>query len=218
MTDGRGVTLFLHAAAVSLAATQAALERTRATYPVRHALAAGIVDPRAMSFAQDDIDYARVRGALAAHLRGDEARVVLSCSVYNGFAARLAAEFGLAIERSDDAGSHAALERGARIGLAVSYPPSYAVVETHLLALAHDGRRAVSVVPLLSVNAFSFADDAGRYADAILDAVAATEPLDTIFLAQYSMDPVAPRVAEATVVPIVSALDATLARLGALRS
>lgn len=210
--------LFLHAAPVSLAATQAGLERVRARYGVRHALAPGIVDPRAMSFAEDDIDYARVRGALGTHLRGDETRVVLSCSVYNGFAKRLEAEFGIPIERSDDAGCCAALERGTRVGLAVSYPPSYAVIEAHLLTLAEDARHAIRLVPLLSVNAFSFADDAARYADAILEAIATSvEPLDTILLAQYSMDPVAPRVAEATTVPVVSALEATLIRLGANR-
>jgi hypothetical protein len=209
------VILFLHAAPVSLAATQGGLERVRAAYAVRHALAPGIVDPRAMFFAHDDIDYARIRGALRAHLRGDETRVVLSCSVYNGFATRLEAEFGVPVERSDDAGSCAALERGARIGLAVSYPPSYAIIETHLQALAEDARRDVELVPLLSENAFSFADDAPRYARALLEGVAAAGPLDALFLAQYSMDPVAPRVAEATAIPVVSALDATLARLGA---
>ncbi|GAC1301623.1 MAG: hypothetical protein NVSMB19_09970 [Vulcanimicrobiaceae bacterium] len=207
--------LFLHAAPVSLAATQAALERRRSTFAVRHALAPGIVDPRAMFFAHDEIDYARIRGALAGHLRGDETRVVLSCSVYNGFAPRLEAEFGLPVERSDDAGSCAARERGTRVGLAVSYPPSYAVIETYLLALAHEARRDLELVPLLSVNAFAFADDARRYASALLAGVAEAGPLDTIYLAQYSMDPAAPQVAEATTVPVVSALDATLSRLGA---
>ncbi|GAC1567372.1 MAG: hypothetical protein NVS2B3_05170 [Vulcanimicrobiaceae bacterium] len=206
--------LFLHAAPSSLAATQAGLERVRARYPVRHALAPGIVDPRAMSFASDEIDYGRVRGALATHLRGDESRVVLSCSLYNGFAPRLEAEFGLPVERSDDAGSCAVLQRGTRIGLAVSYPPSYAIVEGHLEALAGEARRDVRIVPLLSVNAFAYADDAARYASALLNAVAAAEAVDAIFLAQYSMDPVAPRVAEATNVPVVSALEATLTRLG----
>jgi len=209
------VTLFVHAAPVSLAATQAGLERKRARFAVRHALVPGIVDPRAMSFAQDDVDYARIRAAVAAHLRGDETRVVLSCSVYNGFAPRLTADFGLPVERSDDAGSCEALQGGARVGLAVSYPPSYAVIKAHLAALAEEAGRTVAVVPLLSGNAFAYADDARRYADALFEAARTAETLDTIFLAQYSMDPVAPRVAEATTLPIISALEATLTRLGA---
>lgn len=209
--------LFLHAAPVSLAATQAALERTRATLALRHALAPHLVDPRAMYFAYDEVAYARIAAALGGHLRGDETRVVLSCSVYNGFAARLEAEFGIPVERSDDAGACAALECGTPIGLAASYPPSYAVIESHLRALARAARHDVEVVPLLSENAFSFADDARRYARALVESVGTAGGLATVFLAQYSMDPVASSVAEATSVPVVSALDATLTRLGAMQ-
>jgi len=198
---------------VSLAATQAAIERSRRRRAIRHALAPGIVDPRAMSFAQDDADYARICSAVASHLRGDESRVVLSCSVYNGFAPRLEAEFGVPVERSDDAGARALIGRGARIGLAVSYPPSFAVVASHLLALADEAGRTIVVVPLLGDNAFAYADDAVRYARVLLDAVAHAPEVDAIFLAQYSMDPYAPRLSEATQVPVVSALDATLAAL-----
>lgn len=209
--------LFLHAASVSLAATQEGLERHRARYAVRHALATGIVDPRAMFFAQDDVDYARIRGALAANLRGDETRVILSCSVYNGFAPRLAVEFGMPVERSDDAGSGVALAAGRRIGLAVSYPPSYAIVERHLESLARAERRDLELVPLLSENAFAFASDAERYARALVEAATAPAGIDAVFLAQFSMDPVAPRVAEATTIPVISALDATLNRLSVRR-
>lgn len=166
-----------------------------------------------MTFAHDDVDYARIRGALSAHLRGDESRVVLSCSVYNGFAPRLAAEFGLPVERSDDAGARAIVARAARIGLAVSYPPSYDVVESHLHRLAREAGRTIDAVPLLADNAFAFADDTARYARVLLDAVASTPEVAAIFLAQYSMDPYAPIVSESTRIPVVSALDATLAAL-----
>jgi len=207
------VTLFMHAAAVSLAATQAGIERVRLKRRVRHALASGIVDPAAMVFAHDDAGYGRIREAIAAHLRGDEERLVLSCSVYNGFAPRLSAEFGLPVDRSDDAGTRLAYGLGRRIGLAVSYPPSYAVVENHILAVAREAGRIITLVPLLAENAFAFADDATRYAGVLLDAVAQAPEVDAIFLAQYSMDPCAPLVAGATQVPVVSALDSTLARL-----
>ncbi|GAC1396351.1 MAG: hypothetical protein NVS2B8_16380 [Vulcanimicrobiaceae bacterium] len=207
------VTLFLHAAAVSLAATQAAIERTRTKRAIRHALALGIVDPRAMTFAQDEVDYARLHAAVASHLRGDESRVVLSCSVYNGFAPRLELELGIPVERSDDAGARAVVARARRIGLAVSYPPSYAVVEAHAHRIAREAGRLIELVPLMADNAFAFADDAPRYARVLSDAAASTLEVDAIFLAQYSMDPYAPVVAEATVVPVVSALDATLAAL-----
>ena len=201
--------LFLHAAAVSLAATQEALERRRLAAPVRHALVPGLVDPRAMAFAEDERDDARIQRALASHLRGDETRAILSCSVYNGFAQRLARTFGIAVERSDDAGARAVLERGRRIGLAVSYPPSYAVVERHLLALAEAAGFAVEIRPLLAENAFAYADDAERYARALVDATRDAHGLDAVFLAQYSMDPPAPRVGEALAIPVVSALEST---------
>jgi hypothetical protein len=171
--------LFVHAAAVSLAATQAGIGRLRRPLAVRHALVTDLVDPRAMNFAGDDVDYARIRVAVAAHLRGGESRVVLSCSVYNGFAARLTLDLALPVERSDDAGA----------------------------------RRALEIRPLLEGNAFAYADDAPRYSAALLDAVAAATNLDAVFLAQFSMDPYAPRIGEALNIPVISALEATLARL-----
>jgi hypothetical protein len=180
---------------------------------VRHALVTDLVDPRAMNFAGDDVDYARIRVAVAAHLRGGESRVVLSCSVYNGFAARLTLDLALPVERSDDAGARRALEKGKRIGLAVSYPPSYAIVESHLLHLAAERAAALEIRPLLEGNAFAYADDAPRYSAALLDAVAAATNLDAVFLAQFSMDPYAPRIGEALNIPVISALEATLARL-----
>lgn len=205
--------LFVHAAAVSLAATQAGIERIRKPVAIRHALATDIVDPRAMFFAHDDVDYARIRHAVTSHLHGDESRVILSCSVYNGFASRLENDLGLPVERSDEAGARLVTTRGERIGLAVSYPPSYAVVEARLMEISQEEGRATTLVPLLADNAFAFADDADRYERVLLAAVADAPEVDAIFLAQYSMDPYAPRISEATRVPVVSALEATLASL-----
>jgi hypothetical protein len=205
--------LFVHAAAVSLAATQAGIQRLRRPLAVRHALVTDLVDPRAMNFAGDDVDYARIRSAVASHLRGGESHVILSCSVYNGFAPRLALDLALPVERSDDAGARRALEKGTRIGLAVSYPPSYAIVEAHLLQLAAERGATLDLEPLLRGNAFAYADDAARYGSTLLDAVAAATNLDAVFLAQFSMDPHAPRVSEALTIPVISALEATLARI-----
>jgi hypothetical protein len=205
--------LFLHAAAVSLAATQAAIGRLRRPLAVRHALVTDLVDPRAMNFAADDIDYARIRSALATHLRGGESRAILSCSVYNAFAPRLSVDLELPVERSDDAGARRALEKGTRIGLAVSYPPSYAIVEAHLAALATERGVALDLEPLLDGNAFAYAEDAERYARTLVEAAERAEALDAVFLAQFSMDPFAPRVGEALDIPVVSALEATLARI-----
>jgi hypothetical protein len=205
--------LFVHAAAVSLAATQAGVGRMRRTLAVRHALVTDLVDPRAMNFAGDDVDYARLRAAVATHLRGGESRVILSCSVYNAFAPRLALDLNLPVERSDDAGARRTLEKGRRIGLAVSYPPSYAIVEAHLLQLAAERGVTLDLEPLLRGNAFAYADDAQRYGTTLLESVERADDLDAVFLAQFSMDPFAPRVGEALNIPVVSALEATLTRI-----
>jgi len=204
------VILFVHAAAVSLAATQAGIGRLRRSLAVRHALVTDLVDPRAMNFAGDDVDYARIRVAVATHLRGGESRVILSCSVYNAFAPRLALDLGLPVERSDDAGARRTLEKGRRIGLAVSYPPSYAIVEAHLLQLAAERSATLDLEPLLRGNAFAYADDAARYGATLLESVERATDLDAVFLAQFSMDPFAPRVGEALSIPVISALEATL--------
>ena len=209
--------LFLHAATVSLAATEARLQRTPAAPRIRHALVPELVDPSAASFAEDEADYQRIRSALKTHLQGDESGVVLSCSVFNGFALRLAAELGLPVERSDDAGIRAALACGPRIGLAVSYPPSYRIIEDHLQAVAGESGRTAAPVPLLDQNAFAYADDVARYSAVLADAAARAEGVDSIFLAQFSMDPFAAEVARRTQVPVISALEACLLRLSSAR-
>jgi hypothetical protein len=205
--------LFLHAAHVSLDATEAALARLDRALRVRHALALDLVDPNAMTFSQDDAAYARLKTALMHHLHGDETRVVLSCSVFNGFASRLGAELGLPVERSDDAGTHLAIARGPRIGLAVSYPPSYDVVASHLVAVAAERGRPVVVAPLIEENAFAFAGDPERYSATLAAAAAHAAGLDCVYLAQFSMDPHAAKVARSTKLPVVSALAAAIDRL-----
>jgi len=208
------VNLFIHAAPVSLAATEAALARRKERPHCRHALVTGLVNPKAMSFAQDESAYARLREGVVPHLRGDVERIVLSCSVYNAYAPRLQTDLGVPVERSDDAGVWAVLGCGTRIGLAVSYPPSYAIVEAHLALVAAELGRTAVADPLLAENAFAFADEEpSRYAEVLAEAVRGAGDIDAIFLAQFSMDPHAARAAEQTQVPVVSALEACLQRL-----
>lgn len=206
--------LFIHAAAVSQAAVEAALlRRPLPQLRIRHGLARGLVDPGAGEFAEDDAAFERILEALREHARPDDARIVLSCSVYNGFAPRLGAALGIPVERSDDAGARAALAAGDRIALAVSYPPSRAIVERHLRSLAAAAGRNVTLQPLLAANAFAFADDSRRYGEALAAAAAATQGCDAVFLAQYSMDPFAAELAARGPYSVVSALGATLDRL-----
>lgn len=206
--------LFIHAAPVSVAATEAALERLKSPPRCRHVLVRELVNPRAMSFAQDESAYAKLKRSVTVHLQGDEERVILSCSVYNAFASRLQAEIGLPVERSDDAGVWAVLGCGTRIGLAVSYPASYSIVEEHLTNVAADLGRKVIAIPLLTENVFAFADEEpDRYGDALADAVRVARDVECIFLAQFSMDPFVARAAEQTQVPVISALEACLQRL-----
>jgi Asp/Glu/hydantoin racemase len=206
--------LFIHAAPVSLAATEAALGRLKDPPHCRHALIPELVNPRAMSFAQDESSYANLKRGVAARLHGDEERVILSCSVYNAFAPRLQADVGLPFERSDDAGVWAVLGCGTRVGVVVSYPPSYSIVEEHLTSVAAELERKVRAIPLLTENAFAFADEEPeRYGAVLAEAVRAARDVDCIFLAQFSMDPFAPQAAEQTQIPVVSALEACLQRL-----
>lgn len=209
--------LFVHAAAVSQAAVEAALlRRPLSGVRIRHALVAGLVDPAAGEFAEDGAAFQRIHGALRALVRGDESRIVLSCSVYNGFAPRLGAALGIPVERSDDAGARAALATGERIALAVSYPPSREIVARHLHSLAAAAGRSLRLRPLLSENAFAYADDPARYGAALAAAAAAAAAdCSVLFLAQYSMDPFAAELAAGSALAVVSALSATLDRLRA---
>jgi hypothetical protein len=208
--------LFVHAAAVSQAAVEAALrKRPLPGFTHRHALVAGLVDPSASEFSEDDAAFERILAALRAHARGADARIILSCSVYNGFAPRLGAALGIPVERSDDAGAREALAYGDRIALAVSYPPSREVVARHLRSLAAAAGGRLSLEPLLVENAFAFAGDPERYGAALAAGAGAASGSDALFLAQYSMDPFAAELAASSRAPVVSALSATLDRLRA---
>jgi hypothetical protein len=205
--------VFIHAAPVSLAATEAALRHRANAPPVRHALLPGLVDPKAATFEPDEAAFAKLHGAIASELDAGVTRVILSCSVFNGFAPRLESELGVPVERSDDAGTWAALGCGARVGLAVSYAPSFPVVEAHIRAVAASLARDVTVAPLLSENAFEYADDTERYGAALADAARRAANVDCVFLAQFSMDPFAGHAAAGTEAPVISALEACLLRL-----
>jgi hypothetical protein len=206
--------LFIHAAAVSQAAVEGALARRPLPLcEIRHALVPGLVDPTADAFAEDDAAFERILAAVRAHASGNEARIVLSCSVYNGFAPRLGHALGIPVERSDDAGARVALAAGDRIALAVSYPPSREVVARHIRSLAAAAGRTVSLRLLFAENAFSYADEPGRYGGALAAAAAGSEDGEIVFLAQYSMDPYAAGLAARSPLSVVSALGATLDRL-----
>ena len=203
----------MHAAPVSLEAARRAIERLAQPLQARHALVTDLVDPNATSFAEDDASLQRLEQAVAAHRRGDETRVVLSCSVYNGLASQLEARAGVPVERSDDAVLRAALTYGPNVALAVSYPPSYRIIESHLVELAARSGKSVAPGPLLAENAFAFAADAGRYGRVLGEAATAVQAADCVVLAQFSMDPYATEVAAKTPIPVLSALEACLARL-----
>jgi hypothetical protein len=205
--------VFIHATPISLGATESALRRRANVPPIRHALLPGLVDPNAATFEPDEAAFAKLRDAIASELEVGVDRVILSCSVFNGFAPRLERELGVAVERSDDAGTWAALGCGARVGLAVSYAPSYPVVEAHIREVAASLGRDVTITPLLSENAFAYADDAERYAAALSEAARRAGNVDCVFLAQFSMDPFAGHAAAGTEAPVISALEACLLRL-----
>ncbi len=208
-----GTTLFVHAAQVSLDAT----ERALLDYPAlrtRHAIDPGLVDPTASGFSPGDDDYAGLQSFVRAELKNGDARIVLSCSVYNGFADRLAADLNVPVERSDDAGAREAARYG-RLGLAVSYPPSYELIRSHIESIASGSNTEIAIEPLLRSNAFALASDAHSYATAIDQAIGAANGVDAIFLAQYSMDPYRDRARRTAMVPVISALESSLRRLNA---
>jgi hypothetical protein len=208
-----GSTLFVHAARVSQAAVERAAAR-RAGLRVRHALDESLVPAHDARFEPGETDYARLLAFVRARRRSGDVRAILSCSVYNAFAIRLSADLGLPVERSDAAGA-AAAARVRRLALAVSYPPSYRTIETHLLEIARSAGNAIAITPLLGSNAFAGAADSAAYAAALTAAARAAAPDATIFLAQYSMDPHAGAVRAVSPGPVISALEFTLSRLAA---
>ena len=183
--------LFVHAAPASRKAAEAAFARSGRDLAVRHIVAAGLVDAAATDFPITEERYAAMRSVLETNLSPEVKRVVLSCSVYNATAERLSADLRLPVERSDAAGTEVAVAHArAKLGVVISYAPSRETVLGYVRRIAGARGRRIAVEAAEAPGAFAGADDLVAYGAAIDGAAAQLRGADTIFLSQYSMDPI----------------------------
>lgn len=206
--------LMTHAANASKSAAERILSAGEAAH-IKHVIDTTLVNAQASEFPITDQRYEHLASTVRSALGPEVQRVILSCSVYNAMADRLAGDLGLPVERSDRAGVEASVrETKARLGILVSFAPSAAVVESYTREVAGRAGRTISIEVAVASGSFAAADDLDAYASSLGAVVARFDRADTVFLSQFSMDPVADRLRQRFAdITFVSALEETVATL-----
>lgn len=151
------------------------------------------------------IDYAVARGADG---------VLLTCSMYGPVAHAAADRVSVPVLASDDAAFADAAGGGfSRVALVASLPLPLADARARLDALLVERDVRLDVVEVLAEKAVAAAGDAAALADAVEAAVRGISAIDAVLLAQYSVSPAAPLLAERLGVPVLAGPGRAAARL-----
>lgn len=180
---------FVHTAEVHVATFAGLAAAVAPEIPLRHVVAAHLLDQAKREGGVSDELRERACGELLIAARGS---LVVSCTCSTiGPCADLAAErSGLSILRVDRAMAEAAVERGPRVLVVACLETTLAPTRELVAAAASSKRRAVEI-ELLSLPhlwpKFEHGDRAGYLADIAAAVVAAASRADVVVLAQASM-------------------------------
>ena len=142
------------------------------------------------------IDYAISRGADG---------VLLTCSMYGPVAHTAAGRAPVPVLAADDAAFADAVSGGfARIALVASLPLPLADARERFDAFLAARGASVEVVDVWAENAAAVTGDPAALADAIEEAVRGIPHIDAVLLAQYSVSPAAPLLADRLGIPVLA--------------
>lgn len=147
-------------------------------------------------------DYA----ASAAGQGGQTAGLLFTCSAFGPAIDRVKARLAIPVLAPNEAAFAAALDKGSRLGLVVSFAPSLSSLETELNVMAAARGQAVTVRPILAEGALA-ALKAGRPEEHDrLVSLAASQitNIDAIILGQFSLARAAPVVRQHCAVPVLA--------------
>lgn len=156
------------------------------------------------------------RYAAATDGIGGKTRAILfTCSAFGPAIDRVKAEQQIPVFKPNEAAFAAALGRGKRIGLLVTFGPSLEALGTELRQMAVDMRQDLDLQAALVPDALAAlkSGDAGRHDQLIAEAARRLPPLDALILGQFSMARAAPVVATSLNCPVITTPDAAVLAL-----
>lgn len=163
---------------------------------------AGRLDASMMSRFRALADYA----ATHAGRGGRAAGILFTCSAFGPAIDAVKASLPIPVLRPNESAFEAALQKGDRLGLVVSFEPSRLALENELRAMAAASGRTVSVRSVTAVGALEAlkAGDGDRHDALAAEAAATLGPVDAVILGQFSLARAHDRVADATPAAIVT--------------
>ena len=165
-------------------------------------------------------DYAVTFAGRGGHTAG----ILFTCSAFGSAIDAVKARSPVPVLRPNESAFEAALQRGDRLGLVVSFEPSRLSLEAELRAAAAAHGREVTVRSVTAEGALEAlkAGDGDRHDALAARAAAGLGDVDAIILGQFSLARAHDRVAAATAVPVVttprSAVEALRAMVAAATS
>ena len=152
--------------------------------------------------------------AAYAAARGPDG-ILFTCSAFGAIIDRIAAEYRMPVMKPNEAVLDAALAQGGRVGILATHPQTLPDMTAEMETLAKARGVDLTVVPLLVAGAW--ADLGAGKRDAHDAAVVAAAPrladCGCIVLAQFSMAPLAEKVAEASGLSILTSPHAAVAEM-----
>lgn len=164
---------------------------------LQDAEAAGGLTPALAARMQRLITHAQTQGAEA---------ILLTCSLY-GPVAESFPDLGMPVVSADGPAFDAVAElRESTVAVVSGQPAPLADSVARTAARAAELGSQVTLRPVLAQDAVARADgDETRLASLIVDAIRSqVDSVDAVFLAQYSLSPAGPKVAELLSVPVLS--------------
>lgn len=216
---GPGRLTLLHTAPANVAAFSLLLAELAPGVPVRHVLAADLLDD-----ARADGITPELRGRVAEQVRrasdGGASVVLCTCSTIGDCAETSLVPAGVTVLRVDRAMAERAVATGPRIGVAAALESTLGPTEALLRQVAAEAGTPVELTRILCTEAwplFEAGDRAGFHAAVATSVRAGAAGCDVVVLAQASMAGAADRLDDLPI-PVLSSprlgLEAALARLG----
>jgi Asp/Glu/hydantoin racemase len=158
------------------------------------------------------------RYAAATEGAGGKTRAILfTCSAFGPAIESVKAEHAIPVFKPNEAAFVAALSRGKRIGLLVTFGPSLQALGAELRQMAADMGEEVDLQAVLVPDALAAlkAGDVARHDQLIAEAAGRLPPCDALVLGQFSMARAAPVVASSVNCPVMTTPDAAVLALKA---
>ncbi|MDD9877281.1 MAG: aspartate/glutamate racemase family protein [Magnetovibrio sp.] len=144
--------------------------------------------------------------------------ILFTCSAFGPAIEECQRRFDIPALKPNEALLEAALEAGPALGLIATHPPTLPVMTAQLEALAGEHGRAADISPRLAEGAWEAlkAGDREAHDGAVVAAARDVGDCDAILLAQFSMAPLAARVAAEVTAPVLTSPHAAVRKLLAL--